>query len=84
MDINIGWIAIIIGFILTCAGYGSLFFTLKTNSFGLYYCKAYVCIAFYTLVVGGLLIIILGFLYLMGIIPWYWASGCDNLIDLLI
>lgn len=72
MNFSIGLAAIVLGLFLILLGYGSLLCVLKTSekkgdaNLSLTTIKAA-----YTLVVGGLIIIILGLLYLMEIIPWY-------------
>ncbi len=72
MNSGIGFATVILGLFLILLGYGSLLCALKTSekkgdtNLSLMAIKAA-----YSLVIGGLIIIILGLLYLMGIIPWY-------------
>ncbi|VVB96342.1 Uncharacterised protein [uncultured archaeon] len=67
----IGIGTIILGLALTRCGYTSLFNELKCNTRSDASLSLTAIKSAYTLVVGGLLVIILGVLYLMGIIPWY-------------
>lgn len=85
MNFIIGSATILLGLIIIVFGYGSLFYALKTyEKKGEANLSLTAIKAAYILVVAGLLIIMLGLLYLMGIIPWYWASKCDDLTYILI
>ena len=67
----IGIGTIILGLALTKCGYTPLFNELKGNTRSDASLSITALKSAYTLVVGGLVVMILGVLYLMGIIPWY-------------
>ncbi len=71
MKFYIGLGAALLGVIFVAVGHYTLFFELKTSTKGDANLTLTAIKSAYTLVVGGLIIIILGLLYLMGIIPWY-------------
>lgn len=59
------------GIILVVLGHGTLYFEIKASTKGDTKLTLNTMKSAYTLVIGGLIIIILGLLYLMGIIPWH-------------
>ncbi len=71
MDFGIGFGATLLGVFILAVGHYSLFVKLKTSIRSDTDLTITAIKSAYTLVIGGLTIIILGLLYLMGIIPWY-------------
>jgi len=70
MNLYIGSGVALLGVILVGLGHGTLYFELKASTKGDTNLTLSTMKSAYTLVIGGLIIIILGLLYLMGIIPW--------------
>lgn len=73
-EMDVGWAAIIIGAILIGVGYGSLFLVFKSSVKSDTNLSFTAIKAAYTLVVGGLVVVILGLLYLMRILPNFWVK----------
>jgi hypothetical protein len=71
MNVYIGSGVALLGVILVVLGHGTLYLELKASTKGDTNLTLSTMKSAYTLVIGGLIIIILGLLYLMGIIPWY-------------
>jgi hypothetical protein len=70
MDFYIGCGAALLGVIIVVMGHYTLFFELRKSTKGDVNLTLTAIKSGYTLVIGGLIIIIIGLLYLMGIIPW--------------
>ncbi len=70
MNVYIGSSVVLLGAILVGLGHGTLYLELKTSTKGDTNLTLSTMKSAYTLVIGGLIIIILGLLYLMDIIPW--------------
>jgi len=71
MNFYIGIGAALLGVFFVVAGHCTLFIELRKSTKGDTNLTLTAIKSAYTLVIGGLIIIITGLLYLMGIIPWY-------------
>jgi hypothetical protein len=71
MIFYIGFGAAILGVVFVAVGHYTLFFELKKSTTGDTHLTLTAIKSAYTLVIGGLIMIIIGLLYLMSIIPWY-------------